>query len=379
MKKNAINYLILMAMMFAITSCSDEGYYNRDNLDTTWRLGSPRSGDVYIVGSIRNPDPHRGGEAAAIWKNGVIQHLTDWKQGGQTAATSVFVSGNDVFVVGHEEEIKGLGTGIARLWKNGIAQYLPDSESRGGWRTSANSVLVYNNDVFVAGHTIVVDTVMFVFESGTVPIARYSRIPTLWKNGVTQHLTDTSNRGTATSVFVANGNVYVAGTVEKANVGTVATVWKNGVMQHLTEFRSAANSVFVHENEVFVVGHVREFATLWRSGVENLIYGTPSTSATSVFVSNGDVYVAGGFMHGSSSIGFHPRFWKNSIVQDLPFNRINDGRTRSVFVVGNDVYVIGSEENAFVNARLWRNGVVQSPFNSYNSPNIEIRSIFVVE
>jgi hypothetical protein len=56
-------------------------------------------------------------------------------------ATSVFVSGNDVYVTGYEAN--GINQ-IAKLWKNNVATDLPDGYD-------ATGVYVFDNDVYVCG------------------------------------------------------------------------------------------------------------------------------------------------------------------------------------------------------------------------------------
>jgi S-adenosylhomocysteine hydrolase len=63
---------------------------------------------VYVAG--------RDGNVATLWKNGVAQNLANG-----AVANSVFVSGNDVYVVGYEDGGNG---SVAKLWKNGVAQNL---------------------------------------------------------------------------------------------------------------------------------------------------------------------------------------------------------------------------------------------------------------
>jgi phosphatidylserine/phosphatidylglycerophosphate/cardiolipin synthase-like enzyme len=81
---------------------------------------------------------------ATLWKNGVLQHLSDGED-----AKSVFVSGQDVYVAGQEdsgnkwsETISGIefkwSINIAILWKNGKPQRL----TNGKYDAHANAVSV---------------------------------------------------------------------------------------------------------------------------------------------------------------------------------------------------------------------------------------------
>ena len=79
----------------------------------------PRSGDVYIAGSV--------GKVATIWKNGVAHSLTDGTN--WASANSIYVSNGDVYVAGEESgnDVYAVGGDSfnVKLWKNGELQKLP--------------------------------------------------------------------------------------------------------------------------------------------------------------------------------------------------------------------------------------------------------------
>ena len=92
-------------------------------------------------------------------------------------------------------------------------------------------------------------------------------------------------------------------------------------------------------------------AALWKNGVkQELPYGDLSgyldVRTYSIFVSGGDVYVAGAD-RGSAAL-----LWKNGIAQILP----QGTRAYSVFVYDNDVYVVG-------NIYVWKNGEIVDTLN----------------
>ena len=283
---------------------------------------APAQQDVYVVTAgywdgDENSPQYKKIFTPRLWKNGEVQNLTN-KNGG--SAHSVFVSGNDVYVAGNQND-------NATLWKNGVVQQL--SKQAG----EANAVFVSGNDVYVAG-----------CEDGFAK---------LWKNGIAQNLTDGKDWGCAYSVFVSEKDVYVAG-VEDGK----AKLWKNGVAQNLTA-GSSANSVFVSGNDVYVAGDESGVVKLWKNGIpQNLSNKNEDYMfAHSVFVSGNDVYVAG------STEGYRAKLWKNGVEQKLTDK--NGSAAYSVFVSGNDVYVAGWE-NGF--ATLWKNGVAQKL--------IDIKSVF---
>ena len=157
--KNKIFIKVIFAVLFVSTAlisckCDDDDGVNP-------------SPDVYVVGYEYNRNNDRF--VAKLWKNGIIQNLTDGTNSAN--ANSVYVSNNDVYVAGENGN-------KAVLWKNGIAQNLTDGTND----AEAYSVYVYNNDVYVAGT-----------DSGKA---------VLWKNGVARNLTNGTNSGEAYCVLV---------------------------------------------------------------------------------------------------------------------------------------------------------------------------------
>jgi len=144
--------------------------------------------DVYISGyesDGNKDDKGNNKDIAKLWKNGIAQNLTDGTN--NASAASVFVSNNDVYVVGYESSIDHKR--IAKLWKNGKAQNLTDGTND----AYANSVFVLNNDVYVVGYEK---------DGDKDKDDRSNSVAKLWKNGVEQKLTDGTKSATAKSVFV---------------------------------------------------------------------------------------------------------------------------------------------------------------------------------
>jgi len=261
---------------------------------------------------------------ATLWKNGVVQNLTDGIR-SNAYANSVFVSGSDVYVAG------SIGS-IAVLWKNGIAQNLTD----GTRSASANSVFVSGNDVYVLGREVV------------NPYWGYD-IVTLWKNGVVQNLTDGNFRAFDRSFFVSGNDVYITGYAEEIGSSRNYKLWKNGIVQNLTDGNfdgiGGASSVFVSGNDVYLAGHEGNCIKLWKNGItQNLTDGTRFIwGSISVYVLGSDVYVAGnertGKKYHRESYGNEiedyysvATLWKNGVAQKL-----SDG-TRNAFA--NSVFVV---------------------------------------
>jgi hypothetical protein len=282
--------------------------YGSDVSFTTTTITTP---DVYVAGSI--------GNAAVLWKNGVVTYLTDGSH--RASANSVFVFGTDVYVAGYENSTWG---DIAYVWKNGVPIKLD-----GGLYPNGASYDARGNSVFVSG------TNEYVAGAEQVPFPN-DLAAMFWKNHSGTNIT-TSGTTTAAahSVFVLGTDVYVAGE-EQVSGSYVAKVWKNNVATTLSNAFSDANSVFTSGTDVYVAGRDR-------------------------------VLLAPGSMPDL------PTVWKNGVATYL--SNVS-GEAKTVFVYGTDVYVAGNEYNVTVGvAKIWKNGVATSLTNG--STNAYAVSVFV--
>ena len=169
---------------------------------------------------------------AKIWKNGVSTSLTSGSADGY--ATSVYVSGTDVYVSGYENG--PVGTSVAKIWKNGVATNLTAGTTSAG----INSVLVSGTDTYAAGYEY----------NSMVSVAK------IWKNGIATTLSNVVNNANARSVFVTGADVYVAG-YELIGLNQDAKLWKNGISSSLTTGTIAvAEDVFVYGTDVYVAGGI---------------------------------------------------------------------------------------------------------------------------
>jgi hypothetical protein len=104
---------------------------------------------------------------ARLWKNGEMQNLA---QGTfSERAMSVFVSDNDVYVLGGESLQPALSTSgrwAYKYWKSGEAKIFAEGNSHEG----VKSIFVSNKDIYIAGG--------------------YGNQAKLWKNGVEENLPD---------------------------------------------------------------------------------------------------------------------------------------------------------------------------------------------
>ena len=115
------------------------------------------------------------------------------------------MSGNDVYVAGWDSQ-------SATLWKNGVAEKLTDGSNP----ASARSVFVSGNDIYVVGSARRGSKVVAMLwtkrgESGS------------WES---KNLTDGSRDAYASSIYVIDNHIYIAGWEEKENSPLdIAMLW----------------------------------------------------------------------------------------------------------------------------------------------------------
>jgi hypothetical protein len=305
---------------------------------------------VYIAGSGYSPQRDRN--IAQVWGNGKLQPIIEGEIG--TMATSIYVSGDDVFLAGYEYRWDDHPE-KAMIWKNGVAQPLTD----GNHEAAALSIFVSNNDVYVAGYD--------------------SSFAILWKNGVPIRLTDGTIPTNATSVFVSNGNVYVVGNERHADFNNII-LWKNGNPQSLADGSDVyATSLSVSGNDVYVVSN-GPCAMLLKNGVaQTLSFSNCYFHPLSVFVAGEDVYVAGYEqqvecpynMFGECFYGpTKALVWKNGAMTWLT-NGSQNAMANSIAVSGDDVYVVGYNGDTGV---IWKNGASKS-LGKGNATGIFIKTL----
>ncbi|TDE15183.1 hypothetical protein [Dyadobacter psychrotolerans] len=166
--------------------------------------------------------------------------------------------------------------GVARYWKNGVRVTLGKDTDM----SAATAIVVKDNDVYVVGW-------------GGKPNGHlYAKY---WKNGVEVFLTDQSeNLSIAKDIVIIDNDVFIVGYVEKylekGGVTSEAKIWKNGVAGPLPS-GTTASSIFVFNNDIYVAGTGTgtpfERAIYWKNGEPNFISdGTKTAWATSIFVKN---------------------------------------------------------------------------------------------
>jgi hypothetical protein len=188
---------------------------------------------VYSAGTGRN-NIHNEGYVTVptYWVNSNVQYLTipsELNVGANFGeASSIAVSGSDIYVAGSVGFANGTNVGTPVVWKNNQATLLA--------KTSANSWMGgYTGSMFISGSD--------VYISGTVYNGSGMN-PVYWKNGAMKYLPQNAGDAVATSVVVSSTDVYVAGN-DGVDILT-ACYWKNGTKVNLTDgIKSAqANSIF---------------------------------------------------------------------------------------------------------------------------------------
>jgi len=252
-----------------------------------------------------------GKNIATVWHNGeVLYQLSE----EISRANSIFVD-DKVYVAGTDLDPNTFKT-VASLWVNGQVVELEGGADFG----VANSVYVENGATYVAG--------------------KIGNEPALWENGnlVPLDIPQTQESyisGTSKNVFVSNGDIYVAGTFNYDGFSR-AILWKNGEIDFFSSENSGANSLFVDGDTAYVVGYVDagsgKKAVTWVDGElnaafdlvanENILNGFEEVGlsvANSVYVRDGNVYVVG-YMDAAIQDDFQTYgfFCENQIIVENP-------------------------------------------------------------
>lgn len=300
------------------------------------------------------------------YKNGELQQLPA-NEDVEVVAQDIFVSGQDVYIVGYEGEEDGLSyrPKKAICWKNGAPQELPTPPSE---TAEAKAVFVSGNDVYVAGY---------------YTPARKENIAAVWKNGELNSLTDGVNEARLTGVFVSGNDVYATG-YEKEGDSEVAKYWKNGTVHTLGVAGniSIAIDVSVDNGDVYVTGASSDreapLAKLWINDEEaDLTPDEPFGIAGAMAVENGDIYVAGEIGNGVRPL---PAVWKNGTATPLEIPQRSHGSAIDIAVLENNVYVIGEHNyDGKVTSVLWENDGEPTTIFYSAEDRAYLKGIFVTE
>ncbi len=239
--------------------------------------------------------------------------------------------------------------------------------------TVSGGAITYRPDVFVAGYEY----------NNANSTAKY------WKNGTP--VTMSQNESGLNAIFINANDVYVAGW-ERVNNLTLANYWKKETKTTLGSGESAAYSLAVNGTDVYVGGYevVNGFdiPRYWHNNtgitinvndpiISNVVLGNGSCSG--IFCDATAVYAVGSYRNSQGR--FSPWETTNDVV---PANTISNNDKHSfanaVFVVGNDKYVAGNQNNpttGLAMATIWKNGVYTTLTDGDNSVGVA-KSVFVV-
>lgn len=264
--------------------------------------------DVYMAGYSH----HNYTLDVKQWINGDEEILSS---SGNGHGLTIYVDNSDIYVGGREVTD---GTYVAKYWKNGAGVELTD----GTQNALINDIYVdESGNVYAAGYE----------SNGTVAVAKY------WINGEVYVLGDGENSSELLSLYRSGTDLYVAGHIRFQDVSKLVC-WKNNTVYYSEEFGydSQINDIYVDGENVYLTGVVNNQATYWENGEIHTLTDAIYSQATSIMVSNGDVYVTGGVYLDENFIAV---LWKNGDMEVLS----NEYRTfaKSLFIVESDIYVGG--------------------------------------
>ncbi len=298
--------------------------------------------DVYVAGVERN--------TAMYWKNGTPHVLANQIRNFPGLANSIAISGNDVFISGTEQGIfpgypgTNVTQKVGKYWKNGTLMYL----SSEFFSSEASSITVSGNDVYIAGNAwepYSLDSIGTICNN----CQRYEKA-TYWKNGVPVYLTDgTTSQAHATGIAVSGSDIYVCGNIlydASTTSSNKAAYWKNGSMVTLIYSgadRIQTTGIVVSGNDVYVsgTGYVNNGfskALYWKNGVGIPLQGIGqqvSGTANAIALNGNDVYIAGNLFYITPDPAAMQaiKCWKNNNMLTIPIDITKRPFVKSIYLV----------------------------------------------
>ncbi len=323
--------------------------------------------DVYVAGSVKANAT--APSLPTYWKNGIPVPLKDMANNETTGEVkAITVSGGDVYVVGI---LNNTPKNII-LWINGVPRYVTNSKY---YCTPSGIAVSATGDIYISG----------LEENTNFAIAHY------WKLSKTSAILGepypfSTTSSLATGIALSGDDVYVSGYL--FNGGSSAAIyWKKPAGQPavgipLGTAGSIARSIAVAGDNVYISGYEAGTAKYWTNNQNtSTILGTTGNSAANLIaVSGGNVYIAGYDKPGASA-NYIATYWTNTIGGTTPAAiSLTDGsknnNLKGLSVVGNNVYVSGSDDNN--TAYLWKNGKLVAPFDGTNT-TIRVNAVYAVK
>lgn len=355
------NLKLLLALLFIamVPSCSNENDSSTDD--------SNNSGKVFVVGTEKGQSTI----LPILWTNGELTNLPTVAN-TDLSDLKIIVQNNDVYIVGVEINLDTRMSSIV-LWKNGV-------QSR--FSQAANSLQIYqmivdNGNVYVLGSERL---------EGGVDKFRY------WKNGFATTIINSYvvvgndfKENNVEKMVVANNDVYCIGTEFNAT-GTIRTAkfWKNAVPTSITDFKGNFDSladIQVNGTEISILYDqvnpttLRPEVKLWKNNTTSVIAtGNNGFSATAMIIKDGVEHIL--INEGITFDGTKILYLKNRTKTE-----ITDGTTdvqRSYLRVdGSNVCVAYEIDSGFsFSSKYWLNGTT----NILNNDGVfEINAVFLAE
>lgn len=306
---------ILIAIALCFFGCSKEDLNPVDNT-------------VHLAGFVANAS---GGGVASYWKDSVYTALAS--VGISSRVSSLYVDGSSVLIAGTKIDVNSPPHQTV-IWRDGTATVMDEIFGEPMVGSRNNNLFGVWDEIGATGWVFhkngasqpIVDTaynfgpMAMALLRDDMYISGYSSGPGLppnysppqhaqcWKNG--QLIFRENEVSNALSIFTHQNDVYMAGHLYTPgqSIGT-ACYWKNGQRVNLTDgsANAVAKSVFVTEAHVYVAGMINNQAVYWKDGDVTALTTTGTNSmANSIFVQGTDVHV-GGYQNG------HPAYWKNNL------------------------------------------------------------------
>ena len=147
--------------------------------------------------------------------------------------------------------------------------------------------------------------------------------------------------GSGKTIPGSSHNVYIAGyTISQTGIYT-ATYWKDDSPFSLPNSQGSgeypqANAIATNGSDIYVAGSNRSNGLFWKNQTLQPILNATNLNPKSIFITGGDVYVAGDSVHDyPSNLKSYGTFWKNNVPVYLPTCNFSTGIT----VSSNDIYI----------------------------------------
>jgi LruC domain-containing protein len=301
---------------------------------------------VHVAGYYNTGAPGAK-DVAAYWKDDAAG-LVPLYDLNTAHATSVFVSGTDVYAAGFYKNSKG--NRAAAYWKNGQLKDLYSDTTTIGHQAQANAIAVSGSNVYVAGWV----------DEGT-------KSAVVWKIDAAESMEKvvlySADIAEAFGVTASGADVYVSGYYTSSD-REVSCWWKNdaaGKKDLYTENYSEGLAIAVSGTDVYVAGYYMPVggtatACYWKNNLAGQKELSTKGQATSVFVSGADVYVGGYYLNTQGNLA--AAYWKNNAggMMDLYSDTTgtNDAQVFSIFVADGVVYTAGQVNEGTQVACYWK-------------------------